>query len=87
MSLIAQIAALILALARALPAIERILAAVEERRASSRAAELHGAIDDAIAQARREAVVCPYSDCPLRRLRDNAAAAGTKPDGAVPQAS
>jgi hypothetical protein len=63
--MIAQIAAIILALAKALPAIEQILTHLETARANTRAAELHNAIDDAVAQARREACVCPRADCPV----------------------
>lgn len=59
------IAGLVLALAKALPAIERILAEIETARRDAKAAELHHAIDDAIAQAKREASVCPRIDCPV----------------------
>ena len=67
--MIANVAALILALAKALPAIERLLAEIEQKRADARAAELHHAIDDAIANARKGAPVCPRADCPLRDRR------------------
>jgi hypothetical protein len=62
-----QLVALILAVAKAIPAIERMLGVLEEQRASARAKDLHHAIDDAINQARREAAVCPRADCPLLR--------------------
>ena len=62
-----QLVLLILAIAKAVPALERILAMVEAERATKRARDLHNAIDDAINQARREAAVCPRIDCPLLR--------------------
>ncbi len=85
---LAQIAALVLALARAIPALERILGIIEERRREARAAELHHAIDDAIARARSSTPVCPRPDCPLfRRGLLHAPAEGAKPDGTVPPSS
>lgn len=65
--LAAQIAALVLALAKFLPVIERIMVLVEDARNKAKANALHNAIDDAIAQARREAAVCPRPDCPVFR--------------------
>lgn len=62
-----QLAALLIALAKAAPLFERLLDAIEQARASARAAELHHTIDDAIARARASAPVCPRPDCPLAR--------------------
>ena len=79
--MIANVVALILALAKAIPAIERIIAGIEEKRATARAAELHNAIDQAIANARNGTPVCPRVDCPLRdrRLLNGAGVAGGAP--------
>jgi hypothetical protein len=80
--MIAQLVALVLALAKALPAIERLVAEVETRRREAKAAELHHAIDEAIEKARHSAPFCPHPDCPMRRgvLRDTG---GVKPSGAT----
>jgi len=53
---------LILALAKAIPFLNRLLDAVQEARLVS----THNAIDQAIQNARNGPAVCPYGSCPLR---------------------
>ncbi len=53
---------LILALAKAIPFLNRLLDAVQEARLVS----THNAIDQAIQNARNGPPVCPYGSCPLR---------------------
>ena len=81
-----SLVALVLALAKALPLLERLLTAIETQRANARAAELHHAIDDAIATARSQASVCPRPDCPVFRRRLGELPAGPEPDRALPPA-
>ncbi len=66
---------LILALAKAIPFLNRLLDAVQEARLVS----THNAIDKAIAEARQGPSVCPSPSCPLRVLHDGAG-------GQVPEA-
>jgi hypothetical protein len=68
----AQIASLILAVAKLWPEVRKAIELIERRNRDAKANELHDAINEAIARAQGEEPVCPRADCPMRRLRDGA---------------
>jgi hypothetical protein len=64
---ILQAASLVLAIAKALPVLERLLDAVERQRVEERRQRQHKQIDDAIIAAQQAPRVCHFADCPLGR--------------------
>jgi len=62
---ILQAASLVLAVAKALPVLERLLVAIENSRVEERRQRQHQQIDDAIRAAQEAPRVCGFADCPL----------------------